>query len=434
MPTALEYLPHDKEQRAAADKAFEDARALMEKYVKYYQGKHKAHFKNSEDNVVINLCRIVVDAIVDFLMPQMPKIVINDDGIVEEAEAYLENIWVENGGANFLRRLAQIGSIYGHVFVRVWFKDDGKVNLYPIQPQNVIVFYDPDDHEVLWYEQRWSSKERGKKVEYRQDIVRQDGIWLIHVYKRNKGVGQWEKVETQEWRYPISPLVDWAHLQAVDRYTGESELRHAELNDQINAVASDIKAILRHHASPRVVGFGFQTGEVQETAINGLWTIPNPDARVEVLQGVPQLDAAQKFYDTLVQSFLSESKVVLLPSDIRQFSNVTNLGIRATYLQMLSKIEVLRRNYERGIRQICRLIGLVNLGTDLDVQVLWADALPTNMIEQLTLIERQIGLGLMSRQTASKILGLDYGKEQRQIDIELLNDTGNGFEPSTGVL
>ncbi|GIW60723.1 MAG: hypothetical protein KatS3mg087_1789 [Patescibacteria group bacterium] len=436
MPTALEYMPDDKEQRAQADKAFEDARALMSRNTNYYDGNHKKHLNDDRDNVVINLCKIVVDSIIDFLMPKMPAIVVDDDGIVDEVEQYVRAVWHDNGGANFLRQLAKIGALYGHVFVRVWFENDGAVKLYLIRPQNIIVFYDADDYTVLWYEQRWMVREQRTKFEYRQDIVRNtdNDFWTINVYKRKNAVGQWEQVRSDDWLYPIAPIVDWQHLQSIHDYIGDSELKHAKLNDQINSVASDIKTILRYHASPRVVGTGFIADDVQPTAVDGLWTIPNPDAKVQILQGVAQLDAAQKFYDTLVQAFLSESKVVLLPSDIRQFSNVTNLGIRATYLPMLSKVEVLRRNYERGITRICKLVALVNLSVDTQFSLMWPDALPTNMIEQLALIERQINLGVMSRQTAAELLGLNWPKEQRLIDEELLNDLSSGFEPSVGML
>jgi hypothetical protein len=408
MPAATHYAPDDRDIRSAAENEHRARQQRHHQNWRYYDGDHRPHLKtdDGDDNVTLNLCRQVIDRTIAFLVPDFPLLEIDE---VEETarESWLRQAWQANQDAVLLGALALNGALDGHIYARV-IPAEPNPRIVPLNSAHVIVFWDADDFEkVRWYELRWQVG----RTTYRQDVVYEDDRWLIRDF-RLKG-SRWELLDEVIWPYALGPIVDWQHQKHPVEYYGRDELPHAHLNDLINKVASDTARILRFHAYPRTIGTGFEATNVQASGIDDFWVIPEKEAHVFNLEMQSDLSASLRFLQLLTDNFLAESRVTMLNGDPQHFKGVTNLGVRVAYLDQIAKTEMLRRQYSIGLQAISRrLLMLGGHDHDVNVRVHWGEALPVDRREAVELVAKQIELGLLSPQTASAQLGLDWQTER----------------------
>lgn len=427
-----------KEMREVADKEFIQRREFVGRYRGYYDGVYPQPLVDEKDNVIINLCKQVVDETAAFLAPDMPTIELDEDDAVNDAERVVAETWANSGGARLLNTMAVSGGVAGHIFGRV-VVDAGGVRIVNLNPANVIRWWLGSDYSiVMGYEVRW----RAGKTEYRTDVIRVDNGWLIREWSR-----QWKQSdnnppawsvagEDMMWDYPIAPIVDWQHLPRVGEAYGENEIPHAEMNLHVNKIASDIKSILRYHAYPTTVGTGFTAKDVQETRIDGFMTIPDKEAKVYNVEMQSDLASSMEMLNTMRDAFFNLARVVVVKGGLDTFRGMTNLGIRAAFMPMIAKTAQLRRNYTDGIVAISRLILMINgMGeADTPIKVVWGDALPTDERETLALVQQQMMMGVMSKRTAAARLGLDYDKEISNMQSEAVMENAmiNGMGENVG--
>jgi hypothetical protein len=212
-------------------------------------------------------------------------------------------------------------------------------------------------------------------------------------------------------------------LPAPNRFYGKPDLGHelrlTTLNDAVNKTASDYKAILRTHAAPRTIGTGIRTEDMKETAIDQFWAIPNPDAKVFNVEMQSDLDSSMEFIKFLVEAFYSQARITIAKGGPEAFKDVTNLGIKVAYLDMLAKDASLRRQYGRGIREISRrFLMLGGFPHDIDIIERWPEPLPTSEPERVEIVAKEQALGLISRESAAGALGLDWDLEQARMERE----------------
>jgi hypothetical protein len=416
MPAANEYRPDDRAVREAAESELRQRREGHAAAWRYYEGKHRRQMLTRpgepDDNVVVNLTRQAVDRLTAFLVPAFPGLEL--DRLHEtESERWLRNAWQMTGGARLLAKLVKNGCMDGHVFVRVQ-PGDPYPRLVTLNPANVLVFWQADDHEqILWYELHWSVG----RADFRQDIVRQEQAWLIRDWRRE--IGPWELTGEHIWPYALGPLIDWPHDPGPDRYYGSGETGNLALNDRVNKVASDISRILRYHASPRTVGTGFEAEDVTATSIDNLWTIADPDARVFNLEMTGDLQSSMGFLDFCTRAFMAERRVVVPKAEFTDLRHVTNLGIRALFMDQITRTVELQRSYEVGIVGISQRLLMLHgqAGQEL-VKVIWPDPLPTDTAETVGVLERERALGIVSRETAAIERGRDWALEQARMQTE----------------
>lgn len=423
MPAATSYSPDDKKIRQQADAEFKSRRGLVEHNKKYYRGDHKRPLVDEKDNIVLNLAREALDATISFLVPSMPIIETGDPGINQ----WLADQWQAAGGATLLLNLAKNGGFSGQCFARVTQPDGMNTAVFPLNPANIIVWWDADDlTQVLWYELRWNVGKR----HYRQDIIYNVDSWVIRDFEQISG--RWHMVPDGEtvWPFTLAPIVDWQHLEEPNQYYGSHEFQHLGLNDHVNKVASDISRILRFHAFPRTVAIGVEKTDIQESGIDDLWTIPNPDAKVQNLEMESDLTASMEFLKLLMAHYDAESRVVKVSGTLDSFKSVTNLGIRTAFMPMLSKNETLRRMYDVGIRGISTRLLMVN-GEPLpeqELSIIWPEPLPIDRREQVANVQAELNLAIISPQTAARDLGRNYDAE-RELIADSFEFDGDIFAP-----
>lgn len=417
MPRATQYNPEDKHIREAADEEFRVRRALRDRNWRYYSGDHKKPLKLSgafDDNVRINLCRQAVDRTIAFMVPAFPMLQLHaiDD---TDDERFLRRAWQQRDGAVLLKSMALNGALDGHVFVKLVHEDAPRMVV--LDGTKIIKFVDAGDAaRTLWYELRWKEGH----AEWRQDIVNDGEQWLFLEWQRNGS--RWEHLSTIPWPYPLSPIVDWQHMPLIADIYGQHEFQHAELNDQVNKVYSDINRIVRFHAAPRTVALGLRGDDVQETAIDGMWAINKKpgDVSVEILEMQSDLEASMRFAELLTQAFFRESRVFI--PEMNQSHQRTAYEVRLDYRDMSDKNNMLTAQYaSMGIVPISqRLLMLANRPYELmSLHVEWPNPLPTNPLEDVKVAQlMKDQLGILSPQTAAERLGLDYEMEQQRMPPE----------------
>ena len=434
MPAALGYAPNDSALREAADAELRARRVAYQRACDYYNGLHKRHLSarsgESDDNVVINLVRQAIDRTVSLLVPRFPAL---DVPSRPEANSALNQLWQANGGARFLAKLAKQGCLSGQVFVRVRAPElpTAAPRLLALNPANCLAFWRADDYEdVLWYELHWSHG----RANYRQELVRDADGWLIQTWQ-DDGSG-WRRVERALWSYALPPIITWQHQSAPNAFYGQPEVSNFALNDRVNKLMSDVARILRYHAAPRTVGIGFEARDLTPTAINTLWTIPKADAKVFNLEMHTDLASSMNAIEYLTRAFLAEQRVVVLDGAVADWQRITNLGVRALYMDALFKTEELRRSYEIGLQQISQVMRLLAGEADYaaPIRVTWSDPLPTNVAEVVDVLARELSLGIVSRQTAARERGRDWTAESARMAAERAISGAEQFEGAEEVV
>lgn len=421
MPAATEYVTKEdsaefRALREAANREFQERQKLSEMNWNYYRGRHRKNLlieDGVDHNVVLNLCRPMIDRIISFLFPEMPGFELDDEADTEP-EQWLTDVWEHNGGAVLMSDMALNGALNGQVYARVnpAGNEADPPEIINLNPANIITFWKADDYrKVLWYEIQWKSG----KTEYRQDVVADGETWVIKDYKKDN---KWKMTKETLWNSPLGPIVDWKHLPRPNEYYGETELFHAGLNDAVNRIASDMNKILYFYGAPTTIGTGFDGGEVQQTGIGRFWTVPKPDAKIYNLEMQGDLAASHLYLQTLMNLFTLQSRVAMISASPDTFRGMTNLGIRAFFMDMIAKNEVLRRMYGWGIQQISRRVLMIGeYPSEMPPKLKWGEALPVDHREEVDLVQKQTEMNLMSKRTAASELGLNYENEvDRQIE------------------
>ena len=422
--------------RKVAKSELTERRAMIQDNWAYYEGKHRPSLSpdgKADNNVVMNMCEIVVDYTVSYLFPDMPRIELEEPQETDDEEE-LRDFWERSGGATLMTKNAINGAVAGHCFMRLVVDGTGQPEKYvTLDPRNVIVWWHDDDVDNLFaYELRWESG----KTQYRQNIVRDPDNalqWLVVDYVGQKsgmsaggGKDNWMMLdEPVIWPHILPPVVDWQHLPVPNRYYGKAELHHKNLNDSVNKTASDVKSILRYHAYPKIIAIGVNPEDENsvKTGINQVMFVGSPDAKIEMLEMTSDLASSMNYLSKLENMFYSISRTVVFTGDIDIFRGMTNLGVRTAFMPMTIKNNTLRREYQRGIVGLSLLWQLaMGVAEPVVPKIYWSDALPKDHVEEMRVLESERRLGIISKRQAADIRGRRYDVVREDLEEEALED------------
>jgi len=309
------------------------------------------------------------------------------------------------------------------VFVRLLPGAPGSFpRIVALNPANVLCFWAADDlTRPLWYEVYYSASGVLQSPNRRQDILAPGAAdnpgWQIREYVSTGGTG-WQLQQTIDWRYAVPPIIDWQHLPKPGAFYGAHEVGNLSLNDAVNKVASDVKAILRTHASPRVVGFGFQADKLQETAVDALWTIPDANARVQLLEMNGDLASSMAFMEYLSRTYLELARVTVLTGGPEAYKGITNLGVRSAFMAQIAKTRTLHATYGAGVARITQA-ALALMGTSIALPAIkWQTALPESSLESVQTLVQERAMGIVSQETAAQERGYNWSLEKARIAAE----------------
>lgn len=446
MPAAIQYDPNDAEYRRAARAELLERRAWMAKAWSYYYGDHPKPLKvrpgRPDNNVIINLVAQHADHTVSFAAPEFPMLDLDPQAETAEEEK-LKQFWEAAGDALWLTSTMLAGVLGGHTFIRMLPPEPGEMpRIATLNPGNVLVAWAADDYETaLWYEVYYR---KGRMIR-RQDIVapgllgEQGAVeaggetvrvsgdeWLIFEYERESAVTDnavdreppWRPLGVSAWEWSYPPVIDWPHLPRPGSYYGNHELGHLALNDAVNKVASDIKAILRVHAAPRRVAVGIPPSAIKDTAIDNFWAIEGKtpqEVDIKSLEMESDLASSMNFLQFLVDAYLQQARVIILSGGPDAYKGITNLGIKAAFASQLGKTQTLHRNYGGGIARVsAAALEMMGLEPE-EPKVIWKEALPVSELEMTQTQVLQIANMLQSREGAALKLGNDWQKVLDQL-------------------
>jgi hypothetical protein len=441
MPQAKEYVEPSHKSRETEMYLADDERTVMTKAFQnsfdYYCGKQKKQLKTKvnepDDNVILNLVQLTADRTLSFLFPSMPQFEL-DPGEIENTpeEQWLTDAFEANGGLAFMQKIGLIGFLTGHVYVRVKPPNPGLPEqvskfprLYPYYPGQMVSYWNGDDHvDILWHELRWKSND----VEFLIDFVHEDNIWKIIEYSKEHG-GNWSPTgRGGKWEHPYGPIVQWQHLPNPVSFYGIKEATDFELQDTLNLLVGEMAKIVRYHASPRTVAIGVPAEEIQETSIDSMWAIDDPDARIQNLEMQSELLPSRELAVYLQDMYLALRRVVILKGEVKDFQRVTNAGVRTVFMDALAKRNVLIKQYGHGLTNIAHRMSIVgDIAEGLTPSVKFADPLPIDDREKTELAIMRKEARIESHQTAALKVGNywpDELEKMRQESEELILNPG----------
>jgi len=103
--------------------------------------------------------------------------------------------------------------------------------------------------------------------------------------------------------------------------------------------------------------------------------------------------------------------------------DMTNFRVKIAFQKALQKLHVKRELYGDALININKyLLILGGYGEDPDPgEIVWPEVLPINEMEHATSVQTDLGMGIVSKQTAAKKRGYDWEQEQERLADEQVN-------------
>lgn len=442
----------------------EERREGIKQLRDYYEGRMHKPLKTKigevDDNIMLNLCRPMVEDSVSWLfgepdrevikfqvlppVVEMPDDELDDEAIetmraereqeLDLAAEIIEDLFKRSGGFHFFKRLGIRGSVAGHYFLKIVPNETGSENniekVVVLDPLRVTVRTDPSDvTKAIAYKVEWKRKLDlvGRSREtwiFRQVAMLVDPVddredrWIVaDLASKDRSKREWEiRGGPWAWDYPFPPIMDGPNLMAAWGYYGSSDLEDiAPLNDSINFVTSNYGRILKIHAHPKTIGTGFQLKELVDTAIDGFWSVANPNAKVQNLEMESDLQSSLNMLELLRTEFWSIGRGLDPAVYKDKIGKITNFGLRVIANRALHKNTDKRMSYGEALRELGRAVLEMEGMSGYDVQIMWPEPLPEDPMEQIVRAEREEGLGVVSVQTLAEELGRSWEQEKRRI-------------------
>lgn len=401
----------------------------------YYYGKHAKPLKvrpgQTDDNVVVNYTRKIVNAGVSFLFGKDLNFEL-DETTDTNAEQWLREVWRANKQMTLLQKLALNGGVTGHAFIRILLQPGRPYpRLIVLDPSTVTVRWDPNDiDDVLYYKVEYSAidPKTGKPVGVRQLIERDEsGLrWHITDQRRAAANAIWQTVATATWPHPWAPIVDCQNLPAPNSYWGDPDLDDdvLALNNALNFNFSNVGRIIRFHAHPKTWGRGFNAPELN-VAVDETIVLSNEKAELHNLEMQSDLGSSIEYIKQLREALHEIAEVPEVASGkVEDIGNLSGVALAILYGPLLEKTEKKRRTYGDMLVELNRrLLALGGFGEDNRTVLHWPSLLPSDpkVDREVAMLDKELGV---SEDTLLQKLGYDPGleREKREASAQQLGD------------
>lgn len=420
----------------------------------YYSGDHKKPLKvrqgQPNDNVIINLARLVVDKGASFLFGKEVEFQL-EEGEQTPNEDYLKEVWQRNNKQTFLTKVSTSGGIYGHVFVKL--DPDalapGIPRLTNIAPENMSVSWLPDDPETAWrYVITWIAEDKnGQSIMFRQRIVAdEEGMGWNIFNERTRPGGNWESDPDRpdpEWPFAWPPISHNQNISLPNCFYGASDLEDLSEQDALNFTASHINRILRYHAHPRTIGSGFGNSDI-EVGADDILVLPSVESKLWNLEMQSELGPSLTFMDRLIQLFMQQSRTPQIDPNEVNIGALSGFAMKILQGPLLEKTNTKRNTYGDMLIELNRrLLELAGKGDDHRTILHWPDPLPTDEAAERERDQFELDNKIVGRETVQKRRGIDPEVEAERIAADsdadgnvgaaLLRDFMNGRGTEEGV-
>jgi hypothetical protein len=299
--------------------------------------------------------------------------------------------------------------------------------LISIPSEQITAYWQPDDLDItVAYKIAWEVKETSDKIIlYQQDIValrNDDGDivdWLIRNLRKGDRDARWVETSQELWGHEWPPILDWKNLPNPKIYYGSTDLKEAYANNFVNFLASNTQRIIKYHAHPRDWATGVGEQQITQSEVGGLWTVGATDARIGTLEMQSELGSSMGMLRLLVDHFYARHQAVDLTSVRERLRDVTNFGLQTLHKDALDKLEVKKWLYGNALRELSRrLMVLDGQSNALIPRLHWDNPLPFSRLEEITTVKMMMELGILSRETATEVLGHDWEVEQERMQAD----------------
>lgn len=442
----------------------------QKQYWDAYNGKHWRYPKQENiPQVTINYCRAFINKQVAFLFREGFKFVFEDPEEERAVEPYLEKIWdQDNDRQTVCYEMSQVGGVTGDAFVLVTVVDreedgtmlkasDRKIRLVVWNPTNVIPEWEGDDKSqmirVTYFDQRWSH-EQNKEVIYALEITKDEYIEKIDD----------EEISRTKNILGLIPVVHIPNMLDASAPFGISDLEDVwPLNKEYNEKSTDVSDVLDYLGQPVVVVKGANANKIKGTG--RIWAGLPVNSSVDILNLNAPMEASVSYLQMLKKGMHEVSGVPEASlGEMQPISNTSGVALHTQYLPLMERVWMKRITYGKGIKKITELAlrymeiknmipkkVLDGMKTKYDTTLAWNDPLPKDQLNQLNIVAKKMELGLASRKSAMRELGIEKAEsildeidDDRQSDIELVYGADgsigasgggagpSGFEPGNG--
>lgn len=388
---------------------------------KYYEGYHKKHLKVKEnqpdDNVTVNLSRRVINKGVSFLFGKPLRWELQEGGDKTPEEEMLDILWgKEAERMAFLQGVALNGGVTGMAYLQFATRADGQsMRLVNLDPCIVFPRWNPQDVEdVLAYELRYMAGDDVMRTIHSKE---ETGLrWQTWEEKYVRGRWQMEGgMVAWPWSFPM--ILQCQNLPKPNSFYGYSDLEDADLNDAINATASNINRTTRLFSHPILLGKKIKRENFID--LSQMILTDNSDADAKILEAGRDLTSSENYGRYLGTKYAEITNVPENDPERMALGAQSGFALKVLFGDLLGKTEVKRNLYGNMIVEACqRYLLMLDVLDNNEPTLHWADPLPADEITAIAKDKFELEAGLASKQTVASRRGLDWETEQKRMAEE----------------
>ena len=385
-------------------------------YWNYYNGTVSSLWRDGEQKMALNYCKLVADIGADSLVSGGFQIACPSGN--EKIAQYLGRVWDLNGRDSLLQQLASFGTAIGDAFlyVSVEQKDaDGNL-LPPEQWTTSLTPINPGFCFPVWHPLRPSEM---LAALIQLPLINEDGIEVLYTLQ----ISAKELITYHNDRIiskvpnPFGEvnLVHFPNLPAANCQFGSSDIGPiTALSDELVQVTNSLRKVIKYFGEPTTVVYGVKVSTLEKGA-NKVWSGLPETARVETLEMKGDLKASLDYFKLLKASLCELTQIpqmVLDPGESR-ISNTSGLAMQMMFQPLVEKTRRRRLPYQSGLVRMNRLIlkaaeyskiAVSELADDPKARyentVLFGSALPKDEQTELDLASKRIAANIWSQAEA----------------------------------
>lgn len=399
---------------------------LMERAWQAYKGylpqPLRVRMNQPNDNVLMNYPRLIVDKGVSFLFGKGVEFTVQKPE--SERDMWLERCWQASKKMQTLHRLGVNGGVCGDAYIKIVIEPESPFpRLVVLEPSTVDLLWDPEDCEkIVEYQISWNAidPERSRdglaQTMAMRQIISPDGAGWMMRDQVSRGSGQWVTTQETAWPYTFAPVFHSQNLPCPNEVYGQPDLPK-DLIDLVNSqnfVASNICRILRYHATPKTVGFGF-TAQQLKVGTDDLIILPNEKASLKNLEMQSDLASSLNYLQYLDEKILNLAEIPPIAlGRLDSAGPISGIALRLHFQPLIERTQTKQMLYGDMLTALNQaLLELGGFGANQLCGITWPDLLPAHMLEeaQTALLLEQLGV---SRDTILQRLGFDAEEEQEK--------------------
>lgn len=347
------------------------------------------------------------------------------EAATDRAQERLDDVWTPEKRAIDLHELATNGGVCGHFWVRLY--EDGRVSV--LDPGNCSVDWHEDDVSIVKrYRVEWNTvvtDEEGleegvlRRWRIEPDNPQKPASWTIWLEEHDDEASGWREIDETAWPYDFAPIVEGQNLVAANTAYGTADLKPAVLDmvEQLESVASDMRAVVRMHGHPIPVVIGEDMSKLStiDVAIGKLLAIPAKEGKLTQLQ-VAELTSSLELFRELKTALLEAARIPKIALGETSGSGpTTGVALKVEYAPLVEKTETKRLTYGLAITEIARRIFHLVGVPGWSVTLSWPDPMPADPKADAEADEAEIRMRVVSRQTVAERRGYDWETEQQRM-------------------